>query len=56
MLSNKVVGVDDAEICENCRCQIKFQTLLQAASIGFFFRLLNTLYLETLTQNKQLYD
>ncbi len=55
-LSNQAAGVGDAGNCGSCGSQVWFQTILQAASIVFFFLLLNTFCLETLTRNQQLND
>ena len=48
MLSNEAAKVSDAGTYGNGGYRVRFQTLLQVASIGFFFRLLNTFCLETL--------
>ena len=54
-LFNETARVSGTATCESYECQMGFQTLLQATSIVFFW-LLNTFYLRTQTQSKQLND
>lgn len=48
--------VYSAKNYESCGSQVELYFFLQVASINFLFKFLNTFYLKTLIQDKQLSD